>query len=140
VIVTDASVLADALIDDGAVGDQARAALLEDLHWAAPGHLVVEVVSVVRGRVAGGHLAVRRGGAALRALQELTIELVDSMDLVNRMWELRSNLTAYDAAYVAAAEQLGCRLVTADARLGGARGLRCPVQLVTGEPTEPRPL
>jgi len=133
VIVIDASVLVDALVDDGPIGGRARAALLDDLHWAAPVHLVVEVVSTVRGRVLGDKLTARRGRAILEALQELTIELVDPMDLVDRMWELRRNLTAYDATYVAAAESLDCRLVTTNGRLGRARGLRCAVQVVAGQ-------
>jgi predicted nucleic acid-binding protein len=130
VIVVDASVLADALVDDGPVGDEARAVLQDDVHWVAPAHLVAEVVSVIRGRVLGGKLDNRRGGDALNALQELTIESIDLMGLVDRMWELRDNLTPYDAAYVASAESLGCPLVTADARLGRVRGLRCPINLV----------
>ncbi len=132
-IVVDASVLADSLIDDGPVGDEARTALLDDLHWAAPGHLVVEVMSVVRGRMLGSKLSSRRGSAAVRALRELTVEFVDPMGLVARMWQLRNNLTAYDAAYIAAAESLGCPLVTGDARLARMRGVRCAIRLVTGE-------
>lgn len=127
-IVVDASVLADALVDDGTVGDVARAALLDDVHWAAPAHLVVEVVSVFRGKVLGGKLDIRRGRQATQDLQELTIDLVDPLGLVERMWELRGSLTSYDAAYVAAAERLGCVLVTSDARLGSIRGLRCSIR------------
>ena len=132
-IVVDASALADALIDDGPVGDEARIVLSEDLHWTAPAHLAVEVVSVLRGRVLGGKLTARRAGAALRALRELTIELVDPMSLIDRMWRLRENLSAYDAAYVAAAEDLNCALVTGDARLGRVRGLRCTVRVIEGD-------
>lgn len=137
-IVIDASALADALIDDGPVGDEARAALQEDLHWAAPAHLVVEVVSVIRGRVLGDKLSARRGREALRALQELAIEAIDLMGLVDRMWQLRDNLTPYDAAYVASAELFGCPLVTGDARIGRIRGVRCQVQVVAATTTGPQ--
>jgi predicted nucleic acid-binding protein len=136
VIVVDASALTDALIDDGPVGDASRALLTEDLHWAAPAHLVVEVLSAIRGRVLGGKLTARRGGAAVRALRELTIDVLDPQGLVDRIWQLRDNLTAYDAAYVAAAENLHCALVTGDARLGRIRGLRCTIRVV--EATQPR--
>jgi predicted nucleic acid-binding protein len=50
--------------------------------------------------------------------------------LLARMWELRDNLSAYDASYVALAEALRCRLVTADARIAGAPGVRCAVTVV----------
>jgi predicted nucleic acid-binding protein len=50
--------------------------------------------------------------------------------LLERIWELRENLSAYDASYVALAETLGCALLTADARLSRASGLRCPVTVV----------
>ena len=133
-IIVDASVLADALIDDGRVGEECRAALQEDTHWVAPAHLVAEVVSVIRGRVLGGKLNARRGRYALRALQELSIEPIDLMQLVDRMWQLRDSLTPYDAAYVAASENLPCPLVTGDARLSRVPGLRCSVRVVRGAP------
>ena len=52
--------------------------------------------------------------------------------LLDRVWELRDNLSAYDASYVALAELLGCSLLTADGRLGRAPGVRCPVTIVPG--------
>jgi predicted nucleic acid-binding protein len=50
--------------------------------------------------------------------------------ILDRVWQLRDNLSAYDATYVALAEQLGCALLTADQRLAGAPGLRCPITVV----------
>jgi predicted nucleic acid-binding protein len=130
VIVVDASVLADALIDDGPVGTAARAALAADPHWAAPAHLLVEVVSVIRGRSLGGKLGPVRAQEAVAALPTLTIDQIDVGGLIDRMWQLRGNITAYDAAYVAAAEALGCPLVTEDGRLAKARGMRCEIRLI----------
>ena len=130
-IVIDASVLADALIDDGPVGAAARAALAADAHRAAPSHLLVEVVSVVRGRALGGKLRPARAQEVVDALPTLVIDQVDVATLVDRMWQLRGNLTAYDAAYVAAAEALGCPLVTADGRLAKANAVRCEIRLVS---------
>jgi predicted nucleic acid-binding protein len=130
-IVVDASVLADALIDDGPAGDAARAALAADPHWAAPAHLLVEVVSVVRGRALGGKLGPDRAQEIVDALPTLVIDRVDVAALVDRMWQLRGSVTAYEAAYVAAAESLGCPLVTADGRLAKANGVRCDIRLVS---------
>ena len=50
--------------------------------------------------------------------------------LLDRVWELRESLSAYDASYVALAELLDCNLLTADARLSRAPGVRCPITLV----------
>ena len=52
---------------------------------------------------------------------------------LDRVWELRDNLSAYDASYVALAELLGCALITADGRLGRAPGVRCPITIVPGD-------
>jgi predicted nucleic acid-binding protein len=130
VIVVDASALAEALIDDGPQGESARAQLRADPQWAAPAHLLVEVVSVIRGKALGGSLGAARAGEAIAALPQLVIVQVNAVHLVDRMWELRGNLTAYDAAYVAAAEALDCPLVTGDGRLAKASGIRCEVRLL----------
>ncbi|MGH3905228.1 MAG: type II toxin-antitoxin system VapC family toxin [Pseudonocardiaceae bacterium] len=129
-IVVDASVLADALIDDGDVGRQARAVLSEDTHWVALAHVFVEVLSVVRGKVLGGKLGIERGDEAVSAMTELAIEVVDPATVVERIWELRDNVTAYDAAYLVVAEAIDAPLVTGDARLTRIPGAKCTVQLV----------
>ncbi|MET7373980.1 type II toxin-antitoxin system VapC family toxin [Micromonospora arida] len=129
-IVVDASVLADALIDDGPVGDAARAELTGDPHWAAPSHLLVEVMSVMRGKVLGGKLGLARAQEVIETLPSLVIDQVDIATLLDRMWQLRGNVTAYDAAYVAAAELLACPLVTGDGRLAKANGVRCEFRLL----------
>ena len=131
-IVVDASVLADALVDDGTMGDAARAVLASDPHWAAPAHLLIEVLSVIRGKTLGGKLGLDRAQEAVAALPTLVIDYVEAAELTGRMWELRGNVTAYDAAYVAAAEYLGSRLVTGDGRLAKSTGLRCEVTLIAG--------
>ncbi|MEH0928432.1 type II toxin-antitoxin system VapC family toxin [Micromonospora sp. CPCC 205558] len=129
-IVLDASVLADALVDDGPVGDAARAELTADPHWAAPGHLLVEVMSAIRGKVLGGKLGPARAQEAVDTLPSLVIDEVEISGLLDRMWQLRSNVTAYDAAYVAAAESMSCPLVTGDGRLAKASGVRCEIRLL----------
>lgn len=128
-IVVDACVLSDALVDDGSVGNSARTALTADPHWAAPAHLLVEVVSVIRGRTLGGKLGPARAREGIDALSTLVVDQIEIVDLVERLWQLRDNLTAYDAAYVAAAELLRCPLLTGDARLAKAPGVRCEIKL-----------
>jgi predicted nucleic acid-binding protein len=132
VIVVDASVLVAALVDDGSLGRQARAALREDRHWAAPAHLVIEVAGALRGLELGRRVAARRAAEAVDALGELVIDSVELTALLSRVWELRRNLSAYDAAYVAAAEALGCALVTTDSRLSRTAGASCEIRLVSG--------
>ncbi|MFG1924040.1 type II toxin-antitoxin system VapC family toxin [Cryptosporangium sp. NPDC048952] len=129
-IVIDASALADALMDDGAVGDRARNLLSSDSGWAAPSHLFVEVLSVLRKKARTGSLSPQRAADVLGALGEIAVEEIPTIDLVERIWELRANVSAYDAAYVAAAERLGCPLVTGDGRLAKAPGVRCATLVV----------
>lgn len=129
-IVIDASVLADALIDDGDVGETARVALSKDEHWAAPDYLTIEVVSVIRGRYLGGKLGHDRAADALAALGQVFVDHVDLVPLLGRVWELCANLSAYDAGYIATAEALGSPLVTVDAKLARANGLRCEIVLL----------
>jgi len=124
VLVVDASVLAPALSDDGPDGDLARARL-RGHELVAPDLVDLEVVSVVRRRLLAGALDERRGRLALSDLQDLPMTRVPARRLVDRCWELRHDLTAYDAAYVACAEALGAVLVTADTRMAAAPGPRC---------------
>lgn len=130
----DASVLANALTDDGSVGVSSRAELIRDAHWAAPEHLVVETFSAVRGRYLGGKIGRGRAQDALEALTSSTVELLSTMPLLPRMWQLRANVSGYDAAYIAAAETYDCPLVTCDARLTHMSGLRCEIRLALPAP------
>ena len=129
-LVVDASVLADALLDDGSVGDRARRSLVSDDQWAAPHHIFVEIMSVVRGRLLGRKITLDRADEAVAALEEIAIDKIDPAHLVGRMWELRGDITAYDAAYVASAELLSCPLLTGDRRLTRARGIRCEIRVI----------
>jgi predicted nucleic acid-binding protein len=125
-IVVDASVLADALSGAGPTADAARAAL-DGRRWAAPEHLRVETFSVIRGRTVGRKLSLEAGARAVRRLERIAVTSLSRGPLLDRMWQLRDNLSGYDAAYVAAAELLGVPLVTGDRRVAAASGLRCPV-------------
>lgn len=129
-IVIDASVLAPALSDDGPSGDRARARLTNEA-LSAPELIDLEVASVLRGRTNANKLPGRRAALAMHDLTELPLERVPHRPLLARCWQLRANLTIYDAAYVALAELLDARLVTADARLGRVPGVTCTVEVVT---------
>jgi predicted nucleic acid-binding protein len=128
-IVVDASVLAPALADDGSGGDRARARLAGET-IAAPELIDVEVVSVVRRAARAGRMEERRSAQALADLAALPLRRAPHLPLLERVWELRENLTVYDAAYVALAEAIGAPLLTADSALVDAPGARCPVELL----------
>jgi predicted nucleic acid-binding protein len=129
-IVVDASIVVTALADDGDDGDQARRRLRGE-RLAAPHLIDLEVVSAWRRLAAAGALDDRRAGLALADLAALRIDRVPHGRLLPRCWELRSNLTVYDAVYMALAEALDVVLLTADKRLVNAPGSRCTVELLT---------
>lgn len=127
-IVVDPSVLVDALSSSGDVGERARQAL-RGARWVAPEHLRVEVFHGIRGRLLGSKMDLAAARRAVSRLGRVAITTVTTKHLLDRMWELRANLSGYDAAYVAAAEHLGLPLVTADQRLAVVPGLRCSISL-----------
>jgi predicted nucleic acid-binding protein len=130
VLVVDASVMAVALVDDGRDGDAARRRLRnEDL--AAPEILDLEVMSVLRRYVDRGTVRARAASAAVADLLRAPIARSSHRPLGDRCWQLRANLTPYDAAYVALAELLEAPLVTGDARLAAAPGVRCEVEVLS---------
>lgn len=124
-IVVDASAALSALLNAG----PAREALArEQLH--AP-HLVdSEVASGLRRQVASGRIDTDAGWTALDTWRRLGLTRYPTHGLLGRIWALRDNLSAYDAGYVALAESLDCSLVTADARISRAPGIRCPTTVV----------
>lgn len=128
-IVVDASVLAPALADDGADGDLARAHLRGQV-LAAPGLIDLAVSSVLRRPVLSERLPVPRAQQALADLIALPLQRAPQLPLLARCWSLRDYLSVYGGSYVALAESLDCVLLTADASLSRAPGLRCVVEVV----------
>lgn len=130
-IILDASAAVEWLLGRSAA--IAVAARFEDADVAvhAPAHLGVEVTAALRGLVLGRHTTAERAESALSDLASTDITFHDPMPLLPRVWELRDNLTAYDAAYVALAEVLDAPLVTTDARIARASGLRAAIDVVT---------
>lgn len=128
-LVVDASVLVTALADDGVDGDTARHRLHGET-LAAPELIDLEVASVLRRHSFGRKLDRRRAQLALSDLYDLPMIRTAHRPLLARCWELRANLSTYDAAYVAVAEALDVPLLTADARLAKAPGIRCAVEVM----------
>lgn len=128
-IVLDNSALIEALVSPGSVGRSVVRRI--EREWvAAPELIDVEAASTIRGLVLGRKLTLARADHVMRQLGDLAIERFPHRMLLSRIWELRDNLTAYDAAYVALAELLGASLVTGDHKFLDAPGVRCPVEVV----------
>ncbi len=128
-IVLDASVLAPVVADVGSDGRRFRRRLRGEAA-VAPDLLRIEVVSVLRRQVLHGDLSPQRADAAVEDLRALPITVHPTAPLLGRVWELRANVTGYDACYVALAEATGLPLLTADRRLAGAPGIRCAVEVI----------
>jgi len=119
-IVVDASAMLEVLLgtETGARVEDRLLSRGESLH--APHLLDVEVAQVLRRYAAGGELTPERGREALMDLVDFPVHRYPHDVLLPRIWELRHNVTAYDAIYLALAETLAAPLVTCDARLGSA--------------------
>jgi predicted nucleic acid-binding protein len=125
VIVLDASAAVLALLNDG----DARRSLAS--RTVAVPHLAdSEVAHALRGQVLRGSVGAEQAGAALARWARLGLRRFAVVGLLGRIWELRENLSAYDASYVALAEALACELLSADARLAGSPGPRCAITVV----------
>jgi len=127
VIVVDASVVVLGLLNAG----DARVTLRDEA-LVCPHLADAEVVHALRGQVRRGDVPLADATRAIDAWGRLGVQRVGVVGLLGRIWELRDNLSAYDATYVAVAEALDVPLVTADGRLAGAPGPRCPITVVRG--------
>lgn len=128
-LVVDASALLPAIADGTDIGRQRRQRLGRDrLH--APDLILVESLSVIRRQTLAGMLDAAQAEQAVDDLLALPIVIHPTAPLLRRAWELRANVTPYDACYAALAEALNCPLLTGDARLARAPGLVCEVELV----------
>jgi predicted nucleic acid-binding protein len=96
----------------------------------APHLLDLEVAQVLRRYAGTGQVAAERGHAALDDLADFPLNRYPHDFLLPRIWALRQNLTAYDAAYVALAEALAAPLLTRDQKLAAAPGHRARVEVV----------
>ena len=126
-MIADASAALTALLNAGS----AREALgSEQLH--VPHLIDPEIADGLRRMVVSGEVESGAGRAVLGTWRRIGVVRYPIVGLLGRIWELRENLSTYDASYVALAEQLGCALLTADRRLSRAPGVGCPITLVPG--------
>ena len=130
-IVVDASVLANALADDGVAGGAARTVLRGQRSINAPALIDVETVSVLRRLWLAGSLSDSRFGRAVDDLTTLPIIRHSVTRLVHRALAVRAIAPASEALYVALAEVLAGTRVTRDRRLASAPGVRCRVEIVS---------
>jgi predicted nucleic acid-binding protein len=133
VIVVDTAVIIDALV---AVPRRAHvlARLSAEAELHAPHLIDLEFLQVLRSLVLAGALTADRAGDARVDYEELRIVRYPHQPLGDRIWELRDNVTAYDAAFVALAEILDAPLVTTDRRLARSSGHRAQIDLVDPGP------
>ena len=129
-ILVDASVLANVVGDDHLDGDAARRRIASEADIAAPDLADVETVAVLRKRWLAGDLDDRRFGDAVAILAALPLQRFLALPMLDRAYELRANVTAYDAMYVALAEALDAPLVTCDTPLAKAPGHRAHVEVI----------
>jgi predicted nucleic acid-binding protein len=123
VIVIDASVLVEVLLLTPAgrgIGERLLGRGSRSLALYAPELIDVEVVQILRRYQRRGSLSGERGDLAVEDLRDFPVERLGHRALLARIWELRPNLTAYDAVYVALAEALRAPLLTRDQRLARA--------------------
>jgi len=130
-IVVDASILANVIGDDGVDGRRARTEVRAAGDLAAPDLVDVETVAVLRKRWIAGTISDSRFVEAIDDLEAIEVERYPTLPLMRRSYELRANVAAYDATYIALAEVLGCELLTGDTRLARAPGPRCPVRVLS---------
>ena len=117
--------MTEALLRSG----QARERLAEeDLH--VPHLIDSAVTNALRGLVLGHRLDAKLAEQALAGLQRAELTRHPAASLTSKVWQLRTNLSAYDALYVALAERLDCPLLTSDARIARAAGPRCAIEVL----------
>ena len=128
-IVIDASAAIEWLLNSSA-GRRVRDVLLSDDVLAAPHLIDIEIVQVLRRYVRRREITPERGRLALRDLSDVQLNRFPHLPMVERIWEQRDRLSAYDAAYVSLAEALDATLLTCDRRLASAVGPRVRVEVI----------
>ena len=125
-VVVDASVIISTLVDSGSEGQWAEAAIAEGI-LIGPELVLVEASNILRRLEQAGEISQQEATNAHGDLLQLDMELFPFAPFAERVWALRSNLTSYDAWYVALAEEFDCPLITLDKRLSRASGPKCEI-------------
>ncbi len=128
-IVVDASLAIEIVLRTALGARHAAQIVNQDVH--APHLIDIECISAVRRLTLGGRLAQASAEAALMDLQAWPMRRHSHLATLQRIWELRDSLSAYDASYVALAENLGATLVTCDAKLSRSHGHIANIVLLT---------
>jgi predicted nucleic acid-binding protein len=128
-VVCDASALFELLLGTRA-GQAVDRVVRGRVGVDAPALFDVEICAAARSRVARGELAASRADELVMDLIALPIVAWPHRPLLDRVWALRGNISAYDAVYVALAEALDARLITADRRLARAAAAVSPVEVI----------
>ena len=123
-VVVDASLVLAATLYEGTVGRWASR-LLSDHALAAPELMPAETTNALRKSVLARAASQEEAALVLAELQDLRVDYYPFAPFMERVWELRTHVTSYDAWYVALAEHLDAPLVTLDRRLANATGARC---------------
>ena len=129
-IVVDASVIIELLLRTAAANAIVERLIRANESWHAPHLIDVEVAQVIRRYVIRDELDSASGEVLVELLRELPIRRYSHQPLLPRMWQLRENMTAYDAAYVALAEGLSATLVTRDRALAQVPNVRATVEVL----------
>jgi len=129
-IVVDASTIVAALVDAGVAGDEARDRIARARQRHAPQLVYVETANALRRLTSSALVTDDLASVAVGQLERLDVTAYPHAPFLRRVWELRKNLTAYDAIYIAVAEAVGAPLVTLDKRLASAPGIRCEVEVM----------
>ena len=132
-LVIDASLVVSALVDSGSTGTWAES-LLATEPLSAPHLMPVEATNILRRAAMAGNISADAASMAHADLLDLRVELFPYAPFAARVWELRDNVTSYDAWYIALAESLGSRVATLDLRLARAPGPRCRFETPPPEP------
>jgi predicted nucleic acid-binding protein len=127
-VVVDASLVVSALVDGGDTGIWAES-LLASGPLSAPHLMPVEVTNILRRAAAKGEITQDVASMAHVDLLDLRVELFPYAPFALRVWELRNNVTSYDAWYIALAESLGVSVATLDLRMAQAPGPRCGFEI-----------
>jgi predicted nucleic acid-binding protein len=127
-LVIDASLVVSALVDTSDTGRWAEA-LLASGPLSAPHLMPVDVTNILRRAAAKGEITQDVASMAHADLLDLRVELFPYAPFASRVWELRDNVTSYDAWYIALAESLGSSVATLDRRMAQASGPRCTFEV-----------